>query len=325
MKEIQFLHKNIAKWEEFEKLLAKESGVDPDKLSDLYIRLTDDLAYSRTYYPGTQTTHYLNQLTTRAHGLLYKNQPIQRGRLKKFWLVEYPLLFYSVRREVGISFVIFFISVLIGIISTRGDYGFARIIMGDSYINMTLSNIENDDPMAVYKSMEETEMFLGITINNIRVSFFAFVSGIITSLGTGYVLVRNGIMLGTFQTFIADQGYLLESVATIWIHGTLEIFAIIVAGAGGLILGNSIVFPGTYKRSESFRKGALKGVRLVLGLVPVFVIAGFLEGFVTRHTEFPYALRFTIIGLSLLFIFFYFFVYPKKLTQKHIENGKRID
>ena len=152
----------------------------------------------------------------------------------------------------------------------------------------------------------------------------AFVSGIITSLGTGLVLLKNGIMMGTFQGFMAQKGLLLESVSSIWIHGTLEIFAIIVAGGAGIVMGNSIVFPGTYTRVQSFRNGAAKGAKIAIGLIPVFVVAAFLEGFVTRHTHIPIILKFTIIGLSLLFIILYFIIYPQKLKSNHLIYGKSI-
>ena len=170
--------------------------------------------------------------------------------------------------------------------------------------------------------MNQTDMFLGITLNNIYVAFMTFVLGVFSSIGSGLMLVRNGIMLGAFQTFIAQKGFLLESVATIWIHGTLEIFSIIVAGAAGIVMGNSIIFPGTYTRLESFRKGAIKGVKLVFGLIPMFVIAAFLEGFVTRYTHAPYIIRFAIILISLLFIVFYFFIYPRKLNLNLNNHGK---
>jgi uncharacterized membrane protein SpoIIM required for sporulation len=194
--------------------------------------------------------------------------------------------------------------------------------MGDTYVNMTLSNIEEGDALAIYKSANQVEMFLGISWNNIKVSFFAFITGVFTALGTGLILLRNGVMLGTFHAFLADHGLILDSIATIWIHGTLEIFAIIVAGAAGIVMGNSIVFPGTYSRVQSFRKGAVKGIKMVMGLVPVFVVAGFLEGFVTRYTSATYILRFTIIGLSLFFIIFYFYIYPRKLIFKKNHYGK---
>jgi uncharacterized membrane protein SpoIIM required for sporulation len=316
MNEIQFLHENIHTWEEFEKLIGENSTADPDRLFELYITLTDDLAYARTFYPNTHTTRYLNQLTRKAHLAIYKKPPSRGNKVFDFWKIDFPLLIYNGRKEILISFAIFFISILIGIVSHQHDVRFARIIMGDKYINMTLSNIEKGDPLAVYKSMNQTDMFLGITVNNIKVSFLAYLFGIFTSVGTGILLLTNGVMLGTFHAFLAGKGLLLESISTIWIHGTLEIFAIVVAGAAGIVMGNSLLFPGTFPRGTSFKIGATKGLKIITGLLPVFILAGFLEGFITRYTQAPYILKFMIIGFSLLIIVFYFVIYPKKLNDK---------
>ena len=170
--------------------------------------------------------------------------------------------------------------------------------------------------MAVYKQMNGVDMFLGITFNNIRVSFFAFMMGIFISFGTGWILISNGIMLGAFQYFFHFHNLLLESVLVIWIHGTLEISSIIIAGASGLVLGNSILFPGTFSRSQSFRIGSKEGLKMVVGLVPIFVVAGFLESFVTRYTNMPIIASLTIIILSLTFVVWYFFIYPKVVFNK---------
>lgn len=316
MNEIQFLHRNIKKWEDFEALLDNKHQANPDKVSELFINLTDDLAYSRTYFPQAKATQFLNQLTQKAHRVIYQNQPVHKNRMKTFWVSEFPLLIYHSRKEVFISFLILVVSVLIGILSNKYDSGFTRIIMGDSYVNMSLSNIQNGDPLAVYKSMNQADMFLGITFNNIRVSFIAFVMGLFTPLGTGFVMLKNGVMLGTFHSFLAEHGFLLESIATIWVHGTYEIFAIIVAGGAGIVIGNSIIFPKTFSRIDSFRQGAVRGSKMVIGLVPVFVMAGFLESFVTRYTEAPYFVRFAIILLSMLSILYYFYLYPIQLLKK---------
>lgn len=316
MNEIQFLQKNIKKWEAFESLLNQTDKQSPDQVSDLFIQLTDDLAYSRSYFPETSTTDYLNELTRKAHRYLYQSPPTKKSRLSEFWGYEFPLLVYKERKTMLVSFAIFCISALIGIISEQYDNGFSRIILGDSYINMTLSNISDGDPLAVYKQANQVNMFLGITLNNIRVAFFAFAMGLLTPVGVGFILLKNGVMLGTFQSFLAGKGFLLESVATIWIHGTLEIFAIIIAGGAGLIIGNSILFPGSFSRIEAFKRGARKGAMIVLGLVPVFIVAGFLEGFITRYTHAPYVVRFLIILLSLAGILLYFYFYPKHLIKK---------
>jgi len=322
MNEIRFVYKNRKKWEEFEQLLDSGYSANPDNVSDLFISLTDDLAYARTYFPNTRTASYLNHLTQKAHQLIYQSQPANKSRILSFWKYDFPLLVYSARKEILVSFMIFLVSALIGLVSNRYDPDFVRIILGDHYVNMTLANIDKGDPMAVYKSMNQVNMFLGISINNIYVSFLAFIFGVFTALGTGYMLFKNGIMMGVFQGFMAQKGLLLLSVSSIWIHGTLEIFAIIVAGAAGIVMGNSLVFPGTYTRLQSFRAGAVKGVKMVIGLIPLFLTAAFLEGFVTRYGNFPYVLKFSIIGLSLIFIITYFFIYPKNLKNKDLSYGK---
>jgi uncharacterized membrane protein SpoIIM required for sporulation len=324
MNEVQFLQRNMKKWEAFESLLDHEGRTNPDELSDLYINLTDDLAFSRTYFPNTKATQYLNQLTQKAHRVIYQNLPANSNRIKAFWVSEFPLLIYASRKEIFVSFIILLLSVLTGIISTRYDSGFTRLILGDSYVNMSLSNIQKGDPLAVYKSMNQVDMFLGITLNNIRVSFLAFAMGLLTPVGTGFIMMQNGVMLGTFQTFLAEQGFLLDAFATIWVHGTYEIFAITVAGGAGIVIGNSIVFPKSFSRIESFRRGALQGSKMVTGLIPVFILAGFLEGFVTRYTHAPYFVRFTIIILSLISIIYYFYLYPILLIKKQ-NYDKRTD
>lgn len=324
MNEIQFLHKNIKKWETFEALLDNKNATNPDLMSDLFISLTDDLAYSRTYFPDAKATQFLNQLAQKAHRVIYQNPRINKNRIISFWGSDFPLLIYASRKEIFVSFLILVISALIGIISNKYDSGFARIILGDGYINMSLSNINKGDPLAVYKSMNQVDMFLGITFNNIKVSFMAFATGILTPIGVGFIILKNGVMLGTFHSFLADQGFLLDSIATIWVHGTYEIFAITVAGGAGIVIGNSIIFPKTYSRTESFRRGALRGSKMVAGLVPVFVVAGFLESFVTRYTQAPYVVRFSIILFSLTSIICYFYFYPIYLLKKS-NHDKRTD
>jgi len=148
------------------------------------------------------------------------------------------------------------------------------------------------------------------------VAFICFALGVLFSFGTGVMLLYNGIMLGVFQYFFYAKGLLLKSVLVIWIHGTLEIYSIIIAGCAGLVMGNSIMFPGTYSRGASFIRGAKQGVKIVVGLVPVFILAGFFESFVTRYSQMPMWLSLTIIGSSLLFIIWYFIIYPIRLNNK---------
>ncbi|MBT2161706.1 stage II sporulation protein M [Zobellia laminariae] len=316
MREAAFVKQNKDKWATFENALSNKTALTPDKLSDLYIEITDHLSYAKTFYAGSNTEFYLNTLASQAHQKIYKTKREPKNRILEFWKTEFPTMFYHHQRELLIAFLVFFFFSLVGAFSAANEGTFVRSILGDSYVNMTLENIEKGDPMAVYKQMGEFNMFLGITINNIRVALMAFAYGILLGIGTLFVMMQNGIMLGSFQYFFYDKGLLWESVRTIWIHGTIEIAVIIIAGCAGLVLANGILFPGTYTRLESFKRGVQNGLKIMLSTVPFFIIAGFLEGFVTRHTEMPDALAILIILASLALILFYYVIYPKRLNKR---------
>lgn len=203
----------------------------------------------------------------------------------------------------------------IGVISALNDASFLRLILGDAYVNETLNNIAKGDPAAIYKGGSEIGTFLGITINNIRVGFLAFAFGVITSIGTAYILFSNGVMLGAFITFFYTKGVFFEANKQIWLHGTIEISVIIIAGCAGLIMGNSILFPKTFSRRVSFMKGAKDGLKVVISTIPFFIVAGFIEGFITRYTNMPTWLAALIIGVSLILIVFYYLLYPIFLNR----------
>lgn len=315
MKEIAFFNKNEKKWGEINTLLSGSGSVSADKLSELYIELTDDLAYARTNYKGSNTEAYLNSLARKVHERVYKNKKVSRLRIIRFFAHELPLLIFKHRKSILVSVVIFTVSCLIGAYSTYVDDSFPRLILGDHYVDMTIENIEQGKPMGVYESMDPVSMFLQITFNNIKVSFLVFASGIFMSILTAFLLFRNGIMLGCFQYFFYTKKLLYISALTIWVHGTLEITSIVIAGGAGIALGNSIMFPGTYSRLYAFQTAAKESVKIIAGLIPLFIIAGFLEGFVTRYSNVSTIPATIIITLSIVFLFFYFIYYPYKLSK----------
>lgn len=316
MREAAFAKQNKDKWLRFESVLRNNIQVSPDELSALYVEVTDHLSYAQTFYPESNTLQYLNSLSVLAHQKIYKTKRESRSRFVTFYTKEFPLFFAQYHKQLLIAFVTFALFSVVGAYSAATDGDFVRLILGDGYVNMTLNNIEEGDPMAVYKEMNELDMSLGITINNIRVALMAFSFGIFLSLGTLFIIMRNAIMLGSFQYFFYDQGLLWESARTIWIHGTIEISVIIIAGCAGLVLGNSILFPGTYSRVQSFVKGAKDGLKILISTIPFFIVAGFLEGYVTRRTEMPDWLAILIIGSSLALIVWYYVLYPIQLKRK---------
>jgi len=322
MKEAVFIRQNKEKWKGYEQVLQHPQNQSPDLLADVYIDVTNDLSFANTQYPQSKITGYLNGLSSKLHQFIHRKKKVRFSRIITFWTQEIPQIMYFSRKELLYSFLIFAVCVIIGAFSAANDENFARLILGDNYIDMTLENINKNDPMAVYKNMNEEVMFLYITQNNIRVSFYTFITGIFTSLATAFILLRNGIMVGAIQYFFYEQGLLGEAALSIWTHGTLEISAIIVAGAAGITMGNGWLFPKTYSRFESFRQSAGRGVRIVLGTVPIFVIAGFFESYITRHTNFPFGLRISFIIVSFCFVIMYYVVYPRILAKRIKVNSE---
>ena len=159
-------------------------------------------------------------------------------------------------------------------------------------------------------------MFMRIAFNNIAVAIVTYVLGIFFSIGTIIKLFQTGLMLGSFEYYFFSRGLGFKSITVVFLHGTLEIWAIVIAGAAGLILGNGILFPRTYSRSESFLKGGKDGLKILVGLVPVFIVAAFIEGFITRYANMPLWLSLSILIGSLLFIVWYFIIYPIRLHRR---------
>jgi uncharacterized membrane protein SpoIIM required for sporulation len=315
VKEIVFLNKNAERWAELEKIILSKELKDPDYLAEIYIKITDDLAYAQTYYPGSNTLKYLNTLASKVHLNIYKTKKEDQNRFVNFWKYEVPYEMYFAKRYVLYSLLIFLVSCFLGVLSSANDREYSRIILGDSYVNMTIENIEKGDPMGVYKEEGPGLMFVYIAFNNIKVMMYVYLLGILFSFGSIFYVFIHGIMIGTFQYFFYTYNVLYESVLTIWIHGTIEIFTLIVAGGAGIMMGNSFLFPGTYTRKVSFINGSKRSVKIVFGLIPFIITAAFLEGFVTRHTEWLAAVRAGIILLSLALVIWYFFIYPARLFR----------
>jgi uncharacterized membrane protein SpoIIM required for sporulation len=309
------VRQNKEKWISFENALDNNIKINPDDLASYYIQLTNDLSYAQTYYPESKTLLYLNSLASQAHQKIYITKKESKNKLISFWIDEFPLFFYQYHKTLLYAFLIFMSAVVIGVVSTLNDDSFVRLILGDAYVNMTIENIEKGEPMAVYKGGSKIGTFLGITINNIRVAIIAFALGVFFSIGTVFVLFSNGVMLGAFITFFYNYG-ILEKTSTVWLHGTIEISVIVIAGCAGLVMGNSFLFPKTYSRRVAFMKGAKDGLKIVVSTIPFFIIAGFIEGFITRYGErMPAFVAYGIIFLSLFIIVYYYIIYPIALHK----------
>ena len=317
MREIAFIKQNKQKWLEFQQALDGNSEKSPDEMANLYIQLMNDLAYAQTYYKKSKTVVYLNQLAAQIYQKIYKTKRTESNRLIYFFKTEVPTLVYQYKRYLLYAFAMFFATVAIGVISAIYDIDFIRLILGDGYVNLTLQNIKEGNPVAIYGDSSNWGSFIGITVNNLKVGMMAYISGIFLGIGTFYIALQNGIMLGAFQYMFYQENVFWKSVRGIWIHGSMEIFGIVIETAAGFILGASILFPKTYSRIDSFKIGFINSFKIYLSTIPFTIAAGFLEGFVTRYSdEMPNWASVSIILITLSIISFYYLIYPFIVNQK---------
>jgi uncharacterized membrane protein SpoIIM required for sporulation len=317
MREASFIERNKEKWVSIENNLANKSEVDPDVLATNYIELTNDLAYAQTFYPKSKTRIYLNELAIRAHQIIYKDQKSSNNKLAHFFQYEIYEAIWQIRRPLIYSLLLFLLANMIGFVSSQYDEHFVRLIMGDAYVNMTIDNIKAGNPAAVYQQGDSFGGALFITINNIKVAFFAFIYGIFLSIGTGFILFSNGIMVGSFHYLFYKYGVLQEALTAIWIHGMIELSVIVIAGGCGLAIGNSILFPKSYTRLASFKKATKRAAKVLISTVPFFIVAGTLEGFVTRYYQVSVWLSISVITLSLWAIVYTYIIKPRQMAKKH--------
>ena len=317
MREIAFIKQNKTKWLEFEQALAGNTIKSPDEMANLYMQLMNDLSYAQTYYKKSKTVIYLNHLASQIYQKIYKTKRTESNRLIYFFKTEVPMLLFEYKRYLLYAFIMFFLTVAIGVVSAINDVNFVRLILGDDYVNLTLENIKGGNPVAIYGDSSNWGSFVGITVNNLKVGMLAYISGIFAGFGTFYIAFQNGIMLGAFQYFFYEQHVFWKSVRGIWIHGSMEIFGIVIETAAGFILGASILFPRTFSRMNSFKIGFKNSFKIFLSTVPFTISAGFLEGFITRYSdEMPNWASVSIILITLSIISFYYLIYPFIVNRK---------
>ena len=322
MREAVFIRQNVRKWKEYEYIADMAASQSPDVLADMYTDLTADLAFAQTHYPDSRITVYLNNLALTLHTEIYRGRREKWSRLLTFWTQEIPQAVYDARREMIAAAVLLLVFIGIGVYSTFGDDGFSRVILSDSYVDMTIENIKNGNPTAVYDRENAMLMFLEIMYNNLMVGVITFGLGLFTPLGTAWSLLRNGVMVGAFTSFFAQYGVFEQSFLAIMQHGTIEISTIAIEGGAGFVLGCGWLFPGTYSRMRSFVRSARRALKIAISVMPFVVVAAFFEGFITRHTEAPDALRWMLVAISAGAVLFYYVYLPIRVNRKNHEPAE---
>lgn len=322
-----FIKKNREKWNAYQ----HEKAANPDETAERFITLIDDLAYAKTFYPKSRVTEWINGVAAGIYQTIYRNKKEKYSRIVHFWKYELPLLIKKHHRLLFFTLVCFSIFVAIGVFASIQNPDFIRDVLGNEYVDMTEENIAKGDPFGVYKDQNPFSMFVRIAFNNIGVSFFTFSGGFTLGLVTTWLLWSNGIMLGSFQYLFFSHELGIKSILVIWIHGTIEISSIVIAGAAGLIIAQGILFPKTYTRLESFKRAVKDAAKLLICLIPFFIAAAFLESYITHlmsetyskssQAGMPVWISVTILIGSLGLMTWYFILWPIKL---HKRNTARI-
>jgi len=325
MREALFIKKNVQKWQEYEHIETD----DPDEMANRFTSLVDDLAYAKTFYPQSKVTRLINGLAVSIYQSIYQNKKEKYSRLISFWKYELPQVIRKNHRVFLFTFIVFTVCCLMGILSSMKDYQFVKGVLGEDYVAMTEENIANGDPFGVYKNTGNGgyfSSFIFLFFHNVRIDFLMFIAGLLLGIFSLHLLFQNSVMLGCFQYIFFAKGLGLKSLMVIWIHGTLEISAMIVSATAGFIIAKSILFPGSFKRLASFKKGAKEAVKIMIVFVPMTFGAAFLESYVTHLMSetfdkdgkggMPVFFSALILAASVSFVIWYFIIYPIRIERK---------
>jgi uncharacterized membrane protein SpoIIM required for sporulation len=260
------------------------SALAPTDLRTLhedYRRTAADLAYAQTHFADSRTERHLNELVGLAHAELYGSAPRTMASAWRFLATGYPRLVRAHAREVLLAGAILFGAVALGMLLARVNYPLARIFIPESMRDTVGDRVDQGGDIAQIAAAVAPLLTAAITANNVQVALMAFAGGMTFGAITVYALAVNGLLLGALAGTFARGGGSLYFWSMIVPHGSLELPAIVLAGASGLILARALVSPGDLPRMTSLRAASPQAVRMVLGTIPLFVLAGIIEGFFT--------------------------------------------
>jgi uncharacterized membrane protein SpoIIM required for sporulation len=259
------------------------------ELGLLYRQTASDLATVREDHASRQLATFLNRLLGRSHNLIYRGQgPSPRG-IVRFYTETFPQTFRATARLTLLAFIVFLLGALPGFLVTLRDPAFPRYLLGPQMMDTIERRQMWTESIVAIKPLAAS----GIMTNNLSVSFLTFASGVFAGLGTLYFLLFNGVLIGVVGGACWQAGLSLGLWSFVAPHGVLELPAIFIAGGAGLLLGRGLLFPGLLPRRQSLARAGEEAVRLVLGIVPVLVVAGVIEAFISP-SHIPAGLKFLL-------------------------------
>ena len=273
------------------------------ELGLLYRQTASDLAAVREDASSKQLAVYLNQLLGRSHNLIYHGQKKRVSGIVRFYGETYPRVFRETLPLTLIALAIFAVMGLAGWIVTIHDPGFADRLLGPSMMETIERREMWTHSVVTMKPLASS----GIMTNNLAVSFATFALGITGGLGTVRMLALNGLLIGVIGAATWKAGMALQLWSFVAPHGVLELPAIFIAGGAGLEIARGLLFPGFLPRRQSLAQAGGRGARLLLGTIPMLVVAGVVEGFFSPSgapVEMKFLLAAALFAALLSYLFF---------------------
>ncbi len=273
------------------------------ELGELYRQVTSDLAVARRDYARHQVLAYLNQLVARAHGVVYRGEPLELRRVWRFFAQGFPRLYRQTAPYTLVATLLFVLPALVGFFVTwsEPDAAYTLLPAGSQSI---IQKVEEGEMWTNVPSEERSVFSSFVMRNNVQVAFLAFAGGVLAGLLTIYVLLFNGLLIGTVAGLCQAYGLSLPLWSFVTPHGVIELSVIFLAGGSGLMLGRALVSPGLLRRRDALVAAARRAVRLVFGCVPLLVVAGAIEGFVSPSALPPWS-KFAVGGLTGVLLYGY--------------------
>ena len=309
----RWLEKRKPHWSRLELLLGRTSSKgfqslsrsELQELSLLYRQTAADLAALREDRASVQFTLYLNQLLARAHHTIYSAHRASPSEIIDFFRCQYPQIFRRTLNYTLAALSIFLLAGVVGAAMTYHDPDFKVKILGPQMVDTIDRHQMWTQSVVGIKPVASS----AIMTNNLSVSFMAFASGITGGLGTIYMMIFNGLLMGVIGTACFYSGMSLQLWSFVAPHGVLELPAIFIAGGAGLRLAHGLLFPGFLPRRESVTRAGAESVRLLLGTIPLLFLAGVIEGFVSP-TGIAVWLKFAMAGSLFTLLLAYLFWKP---------------
>ena len=310
----KFINERKSVWQRLEELLQlldrmtlrKLHREEVRELGRIYRRTASDLAIARAESRDPRLINYLNSLVIRAHGRIYRADAQGGRRIREFFSRDFPRTFRRTWRYTATAFAVFCLFGTIAFFGTRHDPDFSEFAGISPYFREVVINHRTH----WWERLNEANQIgsTAIFTNNIRVTFVAFALGAIFGLGTLYVLAFNGASFGaiialTYRAGIGND-LLLGFVIS---HGVIELTCIFIAGGAGLLIGTGLLMPGNLSRGDALKSRGADAVKLIVGCVPLLVVAGIIEGFISPQ-PIPSAIKIGIGVLTGITLYSYLFL-----------------